>query len=126
MKTYWLLLLCRLAMAGEWATNKVLRECSVLAGKDDRRSAQEDARYEKLKRGLKNLESIGPTQVEKEAFEKMRAEVAELEERLFGRDAPAPCEECGGSGWVDVAGGRPYAIRPPQVRCPECNKETTS
>jgi len=71
------------------ATEEMLRKASILAGKGDKRTAAEDARYRKLKEEVhKVLIPSGETLIEREMqsefHEDVRRQIAALERELFG------------------------------------------
>lgn len=101
MKTHWLLLLCALGRAGIWAIDEVLHECSVLAGKGERRDRSEDVRYEKLNKQLPPL--LGPsglTRFQRNEYEKdsrkMRSLIRKMEEGLGYQAAESETQPEGG------------------------------
>lgn len=70
-------------------TEKLLREASILAGKEKKRTASENARYRKVKDELKSiLISNGTTLIERkllhEQEEENRRNIRRLEKKLFG------------------------------------------
>ncbi len=66
-----------------------LREASILGGRGEKRTRDDDARYEKVKERLKGgLIGSRQTRIERdkesEQHQEMKSEIAKLEERLFG------------------------------------------
>ncbi len=68
----------------------LLRECSILAGRDDKRTDEEDVRYIEVKRRLGELmklswpgRSHALREIRMEKHEEMKERIAELEAELF-------------------------------------------